>query len=123
MDNPYVALLISFTLAIVFSLVFVNLSRLFGRSKPEPEKLDTYECGAPPIGDARVRISVKFYMVAILFLLFDVEAVFVYPWAVSLRTFVQSGLGVFVLVEMLFFLGLLFLGWLYVVKRGALKWD
>ncbi len=123
MDNPYVALLFSFSFAIIFSLVFVNLSRIFGQSRPESEKLDTYECGAPPIGNARTRISVKFYMVAILFILFDIEAVFVYPWAVSLRSFVAKGMGTFVFVEMLIFLGMLFLGWLYVLKRGALKWD
>ncbi len=123
MDNPYVALLISFVAAIVFSAVFVNLSRIFGHAKVQSEKLDTYECGAPPIGNARTRVSVKFYMVAILFILFDIEAVFVYPWAVSLRSFVARGMGLFVLVEMFIFLGLLFLGWVYVLKRGALKWD
>lgn len=123
MDNPYVGVLVSVTLAIVFSAIFVNMSLLFGRSKPEPEKLDVYECGIPPVGDARTRISVKFYMVALLFILFDIEAVFLFPWAVTLKSFVLAGHGQFVLIEMMVFLTLLFLGWVYVVKRGALKWD
>lgn len=123
MISPYIAALTSIVLAVVFSAVFVNMSLIFGRSKPEPEKLDVYECGVPPTGDARARISVKFYMVALLFILFDIEAVFLFPWAVTLRDFVASGMGMFVLVEMFVFIGLLFLGWVYVLKRGALKWD
>lgn len=123
MDNPYIATLISITLAVVFSVVFANMSLIFGRSRPNKEKSDVYECGMPPVGDARARVSVKFYMVAILFILFDIEAVFLFPWAVSLRRFVMGGNGLFVLTEMLVFLGLLFLGWLYVLKRGALKWE
>ncbi len=123
MVNPYVAFLVSLTLAVVFSLVFVNLSLIFARQKPEQEKLEVYECGVPPVGDARARISIKFYMVAILFILFDLEAVFLFPWAVTLKSFVAAGHGMFVFVEMFVFLGLLFLGWLYVLKRGALKWD
>ncbi|MFM7203957.1 MAG: NADH-quinone oxidoreductase subunit A [Myxococcota bacterium] len=123
MTNPYVAVLLTIVIAVVFSVIFVNGSRLLGRAAPEPEKNDVYECGVPPIGSARARISVKFYMVAILFILFDLEAVFLLPWAVTLKDFVASGMGMFVLIEMFVFLGLLFLGWLYVLKRGALKWD
>ena len=123
MINPYVAVLISLTLGVVFSVIFVHGSWLLGQSRPGKEKNDVYECGVPPIGTARARISVKFYMVAILFILFDLEAVFLFPWAVTLRDFVHNGMGTFVLVEMFVFLGMLFLGWLYVIKREALKWD
>jgi len=123
MDNPYIPIAVLITLSVIFSVVFANMSRLFGPSKPEPEKLGVYECGIDPTGDARHRISVKFYMVAILFILFDLEAVFIYPWAVTFKRFVAQGQGTFVLIEMLVFLGMLFLGWLYVLKRGALKWD
>lgn len=123
MQSPYIALLLMIIIAIVFSLVFINLSLLFAKNSPEKEKLSVYECGMPPCGDSRSRISVKFYMVAILFILFDIEAVFLFPWAVSLRSFLANSQGVFVLIEMFVFLGLLFLGWLYVVKRGAIKWD
>ncbi len=123
MADPYIAILVLFILAIVFSVVFVNMSRIFGVSRPEDEKLSVYECGIPPRGDARNRISIKFYMVAILFILFDLEAVFLFPWAVTLRNFVEAGAGGFVFIEMMIFLGLLFLGWLYVLKRGALDWD
>ena len=123
MDNPYVAAMLSITLAVVFSAIFVNMSLIFGKSKPDKEKLDVYECGMPAIGDARARVSVKFYMVAILFILFDIEAVFLFPWAVTLQKFGAAGNGLFVFIEMMVFLGTLFLGWLYVLKRGALKWD
>lgn len=123
MISPYIAVLVTLTLGVVFSAIFVNGSLLMGKSAPSKEKNDVYECGVPPIGDARARISVKFYMVAILFILFDLEAVFLFPWAVTLKDFVASGMGMFVLIEMFVFLTLLFLGWLYVVKRDALKWD
>ncbi len=84
-------------------------------------KMDVYECGVPPMGDARGRFSVKFYLVAILFLLFDVEAVFFYPWAVVYKKFLT--VNGFILFEMLFFVFILLVGYVYVLKKGALDWD
>jgi NADH-quinone oxidoreductase subunit A len=77
----------------------------------------------PPVGHTQQRFSVKFYLVAVLFLLFDLEAVFLFPWATVYRSFVAEGAALFVLVEMAVFLGVLFLGWLYCLKRGAFEWD
>src|SRR3712207_5366789 len=93
-------------------------SRFLGPQKPDPRKLQPYECGMTPIGGARVRFSVKFYLIAMLFILFDVEAIFLYPWAV-----VHRQLGWFGLVEMAIFMAILVVGYIYIWKRGAFEWD
>ena len=121
--HPYLPVLISLTIAVVFSLVFVGLSKYFGPSRPMATKNSVYECGMPPIGGTKQRFSVKFYLVAVLFLLFDLEAVFLFPWASVFRDFVANGQAVFVLTEMLVFLGVLLVGWFYCLKRGAFEWD
>ena len=119
----YIPVLVAATIAIVFSILFVVLARYFGPRKIEAEKLDVYECGVPIIGSARQRVSVKFYMVAILFILFDIEVVFLFPWAVVYRDYIQAGAGLFIFAEMMVFTFILFLGWIYALKRGALKWE
>ena len=86
-----------------------------------PVKMGMYECGVPTIGDARGRFSVKFYLVAILFLLFDVEGVFFYPWAVVYKKYLTF--NGFILLEMFFFVTILLVGYIYVLKKGALDWD
>jgi NADH-quinone oxidoreductase subunit A len=91
---------------------------LLGPRRPYNDKLTTYECGIDPVGSARERFSVKFYLVAMLFIVFDIEIVFLYPWAVILNS-----LGLFGLVEMFFFLGILLIGLLYVWKKGGLEWT
>jgi len=121
--NEYVAVLISLTIAVVFSCVFVAMSKFFGPHRPTASKTALYECGMPSVAPAHQRFSVKFYLVAVLFILFDLEAVFLFPWAVVYREFVKNGAATFVILEMFFFLGTLFLGWVYCWKRGALKWD
>jgi NADH-quinone oxidoreductase subunit A len=121
--NEYVAVLVSLVIAIVFSFVFVGMSKFFGPRRPTATKTALYECGMPSVAPAHQRFSVKFYLVAVLFILFDLEAVFLFPWAVVYRQFVEGGAAMFVIAEMFFFLGTLFLGWLYCWKRGALKWD
>jgi NADH-quinone oxidoreductase subunit A len=102
----------------LFSVVVIVLSRLLGRKQETREKIMAYECGNDPVGDARTRFSVKFYIVGVLFILFDIEAVFLYPWAVIYRR-----LGIFGLVEMGIFLVILFLGFIYVWRKGALEWG
>lgn len=132
MISPYIPLMISLVIAVCFSLAFVGLSKFFGPHRPNATKESMYECGMPPVASAHQRFSVKFYLVAVLFILFDLEAVFLFPWAVVFRSFVLQdehvgfGFGpqaAFQLTEMFFFLGVLFIGWVYCWKRGALQWD
>lgn len=118
MNNPYFPLLFSFLLAISIPIGFVILSSLVGPKRSSPAKNTPYECGIPSRGAPHERFPVKFYLVAILFLLFDVEVVFLFPWAVVFR---QMGAQAF--APMLLFLFVLGFGLLYVWKRGALEWD
>jgi len=114
----YLPLLLHFAIAFGVAGAIVTLSYFIGQHKPNRAKLSPYECGVQPIGDARGRFSVKFYLVAMLFILFDVEAVFLYPWAVVFR---EGGLAVF--AEMLVFVVVLFLGYAYLWKKGAFDWS
>lgn len=123
MSNPYVSVLILIGIALAFSASFIGISALLGPKRPTKEKLAPYECGMPPLGDPRERFSVKFFLVAILFILFDVEAVFLFPWAVLFRDFQKMGMGVFLFWEMTAFLLILVLGLVYVWKRKALEWE
>lgn len=111
-------LLALFVVAAGFGGANVLLSSLLGPRRPNRIKNDSYECGIDPVGDARIRFSVKFYIIAMLFILFDIEAIFLYPWAVMFNQ-----LRLFGLLEMFAFLGFLVLGYIYLWKRGALEWD
>jgi NADH-quinone oxidoreductase subunit A len=99
------------------------VSSLLGRQRETRGKLTTYECGMDPWGDARGRFSVKFFLVAVLFILFDVEAVFLIPWAVNLKALTAQGHGPFLFVEMLTFIIALGLGLAYIWRKGGLSWD
>lgn len=121
--HPYAPIAFAIIIAVVFSLAFVGLSMWFGPHRPTPQKNSIYECGMPPVGTTRQRFSVKFYLVAVLFLLFDLEAVFLFPWATVYTSFVKDGMALFMMGEMALFLGVLFLGWVYCLKRGAFQWD
>jgi NADH-quinone oxidoreductase subunit A len=101
-----------------FAVVSLLGSWLLGLKKPRPEKLVPYECGMQPVGTARDRFSVKFYLIAMLFLLFDIEAVFLFPWAVVYRE-----LKLFGFFEMLVFIGVILAGYVYIWKKGALEWE
>jgi NADH-quinone oxidoreductase subunit A len=114
----YLPIFIFFIVAVGFALVTLFLSALFGKRKITPQKMIPYECGMDPIGEARKRFSVRFYIVAMLFIVFDIEAVFLYPWAVIFRE-----LKVFGLVEMGVFIAILLVGFVYVWKKGALEWE
>ena len=118
MIEQYIPIGIMILFAFAFGLVLVNVNKWLGPSKPSDEKLSTYESGMEPVKTARERFSVKFYLVAMLFIVFDIEIVFMYPWAVKLRE-----LGIPGLVEMLIFIGILLVGLLYVWRKGALKWQ
>ena len=119
----YLPLLMHFIIAGLLAGAIVTLSWIIGQRKPNRAKLSPYECGMAPVGDARGRFSVKFYLVAMLFILFDVEAVFLYPWAVILKDLKKAGQGLFGLVEMLVYIGIVLVGFFYVWKKGALDWG
>src|SRR5688572_25687253 len=101
-----------------FAIVSLIGSWVLGVRNPNPRKLAPYECGIDPVGTARERFSVKFYLVAMLFLLFDIEAVFLFPWAVVYRD-----LKLFGFVEMMLFMAAIIAGYVYVWKKGALEWE
>jgi len=110
-------------IAVVFSLAFLVLSRTLGPHRPSPLKTTTYECGVPPRGSTEIRFFVRFFLVALLFLLFDLEAVFIYPWVILYRSFLAEGRVLFALGEMAVFLGVLLVGYVYVWKKGGLEWQ
>jgi NADH-quinone oxidoreductase subunit A len=118
MNHPYFPLLVIFGLAAVVVLALLLIASKVGPKSSNPAKADPFESGNPPRGDARIRFSVKFYLVAMLFLIFDLEVVFLYPWAIYFRQ-----LGIFGLVQMGIFLVILTVGYIYVWKKGALEWD
>ena len=113
----YIPIIIFFLIALALPFILLGLSRLVQRRVFEREKLLPYECGVEPIGDARDRFSVRFYIVAMLFLVFDVEVVFLFPWAI-----IYDKLAIFGLVEMLIFIGILVVGYYYAWRKGALEW-
>ncbi|MGA8220957.1 MAG: NADH-quinone oxidoreductase subunit A [Candidatus Acidiferrales bacterium] len=117
LDN-YGPLLLMFILAGGLSGAILFVSALVGKHKPSPVKDQAYECGVTPTGDARSPIRVQFYMVALLFILFDIEAIFLYPWAL-----VYSDLKVFGFVEMLLYIIILLVGYIFLWKKGALDWE
>ena len=118
MLQDWTPVLIFFILITGFAGVSLIGSWLFGVKKPQLEKLVPYECGMQPIGNARDRFSVKFYLIAMLFLLFDIEAVFLFPWSVVYRD-----LKLFGFFEMLLFIATVFAGYIYIWKKGALEWE
>ena len=111
----YLPILILFIIAVGFAVTNIAFSSILGTQKPSAEKLSTYECGIDPVGSARERFSVKFYLIAMLYVIFDV---FLYPWAVAFKS-----LKLFGFIEMLIFIGILLICYLYIWKRGGLEWD
>jgi NADH-quinone oxidoreductase subunit A len=113
----YIPIVIFFLVAVLVPVALLGLSRLLQRRVFDRDKLMPYECGIDPIGDARERFSVRFYMVAMLFLIFDVETIFLFPWAV-----IYDRLALFGLVEMLIFIAVLVVGYYYAWRKGAFEW-
>jgi len=114
----FLPILIMIGLGVGFAAGNVVLSQFIGPSKPSPEKSAQYECGMPPVGDARQRQSVKFYLVAMIFLLFDIEIAFLYPWAIAFRE-----LGIVAFWQIVTFFLLLLTGYIYVWRKGAFDWS
>ena len=119
----YLPLLLHFAIAFGIASAIVILSWLVGQHKPNRAKLSPYECGVAPVGDARSRFSVKFYLVAMLFILFDVEAVFLYPWAIYLKELKKIGQGMFGFWEMFIYILIVLVGLFYVWKKGVIDWG
>jgi NADH-quinone oxidoreductase subunit A len=114
----YLPILILLVISTVLAAVVILISTFLGPRRPTPRKLQPYESGMTPLGPAQRRMPVKFYLVAVLFILFDVEIIFLYPWAVTFRQ-----LGLFGFVEMLIFVAVLLVGYVYAWKKGALEWE
>jgi NADH-quinone oxidoreductase subunit A len=117
----YAPILILGVVAAGFGVVVLYLSYVMGRPRPTPGKTSTYECGMPPVGTARERFPIKFYLVCMIFILLDVDAAFLYPWALNFKELVATG-GLFPLVEMAVFMAFLGGGFVYAWKSGALDW-
>ncbi len=116
--TDFLPILIQFFVALGFVVTTMVATHLLGPKRKSKIKLDTFECGIEAQGNARIPFSIKYFLVAILFVLFDVEVIFMYPWAVNFKT-----LGVQGLLEMLLFMGLLLTGFFYIISKGALKWE
>ena len=114
----WLGIVIMMGLAMAFAGVMIGLGLLLGPKNPTPEKMAPYECGMPAVGDARERQSVKFYLVAMIFLLFDIEVAFLYPWAMALRDLGWAGL-----IQIVTFLLILSVGYVYVWRKGILDWG
>jgi len=124
-QQPYVSFLLYAVFVVANAVLIIGASHLLAPRRPTPSKLAPYESGMPPLGDAHERFSVKFYLVAMLFIVFDIETVFLIPWAAIYfpgRDGGGPGMG-FLLAEMLVFLGVLAVGYVYVWKRGAFDWN
>ena len=120
---PYIPIAVIVILAIVFGFFIVALGHLFGPRRTSARKSMPYESGMNPIGPGTRRVPVRFYLVAVLFILFDIEIIFIIPWAVMLKQFVQAKAGVFALIEMMVFIVILLVGLVYAWKKGALEWE
>jgi NADH-quinone oxidoreductase subunit A len=118
MPSEYLPVLLFLIAAIIFAVGTLTLSTFIVPRRRNSVKNAAYECGVDPVGDARQRVTVKFYLVAVLFILFDIEAVFLYPWAVTFRQ-----LGLYGLIEMILFIVILMVGYLYLIKKRALEWE
>jgi NADH-quinone oxidoreductase subunit A len=121
--KEYLPILVVFVFVLGFAVTNIVLSHVIGRRRDTREKLMPYECGMDPVGSAHQRFSVKFYLVAMLFILFDIEAIFLLPWAVVFRDLVTRLSRPFVFFEMIIFLTVLFVGYVYVWKKGLFEWN
>lgn len=118
MLTNYLPILVFIVLALLFGLVPVLAGAILAPYRPNPEKLSQYECGFAPFEDARLKFDVRFYLVAILFIIFDLEVAFLFPWAVTLNKIGWAGF-----IAMGIFLGLLLIGFIYEWRKGALEWE
>ena len=118
----YLPILLLGVFAVLFAAINLGLTHILGPKRPNRVKLSVYESGVQPIGDARQRFTIRFDLIAMLFIIFDIEVVFLYPWAVVFKKFSETS-GLFILLEMLVFIGILLLGYIYAWRKGGLTWD
>ena len=118
MLDEYLPILLFLIISVIFSIGALSLSFLLSPKKPSDEKLSPYECGFEPFDDARTKFDIRFYLVALLFIIFDLEVAFLFPWAISLKD-----IGVFGYISMMIFLIILTIGFIYEWKNGALEWE
>ena len=116
--NDYLPIILFLVIALILSAGFILINFLLSPNNPDPEKLSAYECGFEPFNDSRMEFDVRFYLVAILFIIFDLEIAFLFPWAISL-----GAIGIFGFVSMMIFLFILTIGFIYEWKKGALDWE
>ncbi len=116
--NEYLTIIIFLLVSLGLSAGFILVNFIFSPKKPDPEKLSAYECGFEPFNDSRMEFDVRFYLVAILFIIFDLEIAFLFPWAISL-----GKIGIFGFISMMIFLFILTVGFIYEWKKGALDWE
>ena len=116
--NPWIPIIIMIAMGGGFAVVNIGLGKLVAPSRPTPEKEAPYECGMPPVGDARERQSVKFYLIAMIFLLFDIEIAFLGPWAMAIRQLSWPGF-----IQIVVFFLILAVGYIYVWRKGVLDWG
>lgn len=121
--SQYLPILLMFIVAVGFAGGSILLSQFVGQRKQTRTKLMPYECGKDPVGSARERFSVKFYLIAMIFILFDIEVIFLVPWAVVFKTFRERGMSTLIFVEMMLFIALLLVGYVYVWKKGVFDWG
>ena len=116
--KEYLSIILFLIIAFGLSTAFVTINYLASPKNPDPEKLSAYECGFEPFNDSRMEFDIRFYLVAILFIIFDLEIAFLFPWAISL-----GQIGIFGFVSMMIFLGILTIGFIYEWKKGAVDWE
>jgi NADH-quinone oxidoreductase subunit A len=116
--KDYLSIILFLIIALGLSVAFIVINFIFSPKKPDPEKLSAYECGFEPFNDSRIEFDVRFYLVAILFIIFDLEIAFLFPWAVSL-----GNIGILGFCSMMIFLFILTVGFIYEWKKGALDWE
>ncbi len=116
--QDYLSIILFLVIALGLSVVFIALNFILSPKKPDPEKLSAYECGFEPFDDSRIEFDVRFYLVAILFIIFDLEIAFLFPWAITL-----GNIGLLGFCSMMIFLFILTVGFIYEWKKGALDWE
>ncbi|MDH3590052.1 MAG: NADH-quinone oxidoreductase subunit A [Gammaproteobacteria bacterium] len=123
MLQDYVPIMIFLLIAGALGIVLLLMGFILGPRRPDAEKLSPYECGFEAFEDTRMKFDVRYYLVAILFIIFDLEIAFLFPWAVALGDFADKSTQIFALVAMGIFIGVLVIGFIYEWKKGALEWD
>ncbi len=127
MLETYFPVFLFILVGVAFGCAPILLGWLLGPNKPDPEKLSAYECGFEPFENARIKFDVRYYLIAIIFIVFDLEIAFLFPWAAVLKDFISpsspEALRIFSFAEMMVFLGILVIGYVFVWKKGALEWE